>query len=150
MPVLLVPVHPLAKLPVYKTEESSGADLYAVEDFVLMPIAQWTGVGKSTRVRTGLELATMDPGFELVIRPRSGVSDNGIVIINSPGSIDSDYRGEIMVLMASLWDEHHFKAGDRIAQMVYQRKYKAEYLFATRDQVEATARGAGGFGSTGR
>lgn len=130
-------------LPAYQSAGAAGMDLLAAVDkpVTLQP-------GARALVPTGLVLE-IPPGFEGQVRPRSGLAlRHGITALNSPGTIDSDYRGEVQVLLANLGDEPFAIArGERIAQLVVQRVERAE-LVAT-NSISTTARGAGGFGSTG-
>ena len=130
-------------LPAYQSAGAAGMDLLAAVDkpVTLQP-------GARALVPTGLVLE-IPPGFEVQVRPRSGLAlRHGITALNSPGTIDSDYRGEVQVLLANLGDEPFAIArGERIAQLVVQRVERAE-LVAT-NSISETARGAGGFGSTG-
>ena len=132
-------------LPAYETADAAGLDLRAaVPDdapFVLAP-------GARAAIPTGLAIA-LPPGFEAQVRPRSGLAlKSGITALNSPGTIDADYRGEIKVILINHGAEPvSFNRGDRIAQMVIAPVTRAAW-----DEVETldeTARGAGGFGSTG-
>lgn len=133
-----------AKLPEYKSEYASGLDLYAyVENvwFVLSP-------GQRKLVSTGIAMQ-IPVGYEGQIRSRSGLSlGQGIVVLNSPGTIDSDYRGEVMVIIANLGKEDiKITDGMRIAQMVIA---KVEHVSIREvDTLSVTGRGEGGFGSTG-
>ena len=131
-------------LPSYATEQSAGMDLRANidEPIVLKPMQR-------TIVKTGLFMA-LPPGYEAQVRPRSGLAlKHGITVLNSPGTIDADYRGEIKVILVNLSNEPFvINPGERIAQMVVARYEQVEW-----DEVEVldeTERGAGGFGSTGR
>ena len=130
-------------LPAYQSAGAAGMDLLAAVDkpVTLQP-------GARALVPTGLVLE-IPAGFEGQVRPRSGLAlRHGITALNSPGTIDSDYRGEVQVLLANLGDEPFAIArGERIAQLVVQRVERAE-LVAT-NSISETARGAGGFGSTG-
>ena len=130
--------------PCYMTSHSAGMDLYAdiAEDFILRP-------GNRTLVPTGVAIALPD-GFEAQIRPRSGLAlKHGISLVNSPGTIDSDYRGEIGVIMINHGMEPFvIKPGDRVAQMVVARFARVEWQETT--ELESTIRGDGGFGHTGR
>lgn len=132
---------PGIQMPSYKTDGASGMDIAADEHTVIMP-------GKRTAVRTGLFLE-IPPGFEAQVRPRSGLALNkGITVLNSPGTIDSDYRGEVMVILINLGDEpFSVSPGDRIAQLVFAETAKAALV--RENTVSVTARGSGGFGSTG-
>ena len=136
-------IHEHAKLPLYASTHAVGADLYCIENFVL-PV----GAVRPTIVPTGLELADISTEFELQIRPRSGLASKGIIVVNSPGTIDPDYRGEIKVIMMNLSGvEQSFRQGDRIAQLVISRFSKLYFEFT--QEGTTTERGSGGFGSTG-
>ncbi|NVN97845.1 MAG: dUTP diphosphatase [Geobacteraceae bacterium] len=130
--------------PCYMTSHSAGMDLYAdlEADLVLDP-------GSRSLVRTGIAIALPD-GYEAQIRPRSGLAlKHGISLVNSPGTIDSDYRGEIGVIVINHGDELFLiKSGERIAQMVIARFSRVEWQ--EEDELECSVRGAGGFGHTGR
>ena len=130
-------------LPSYETMGSAGMDLRAniKEVITLQPFERLA-------VPTGLFIE-LPQGYEAQIRPRSGLSlKTGLAIPNSPGTIDSDYRGEIKVIVANLSNEVvEIKDGDRIAQMVIAKYERAEWIEV--DNINATERGAGGFGSTG-
>lgn len=132
--------HPM---PEYATEHSAGVDLCAFldEDLVLNPL-------KRVMVPTGLHIE-LPFGYEAQIRPRSGLAaKNGITVLNSPGTIDADYRGEIKVILVNLSDEPFtIKNGDRICQMVINKYTKVE--FVNSDELSQTDRGEGGFGHTG-
>lgn len=129
-------------LPQYATEGSAGMDLRAAE-------ALNVPAGERACVSTGLFLE-IPAGFEAQIRPRSGLAlKHGITVLNSPGTIDSDYRGEVKVILANLGkDDFKIEIGDRIAQMVFAEVTKA--VFETVCALEETERSAGGFGSTGK
>jgi dUTP pyrophosphatase len=130
-------------LPAYQSEGAAGLDLVAAVDrpTVLRP-------GKRALVPTGLILE-LPAGFEAQVRPRSGLAlKHGITVLNSPGTIDSDYRGEVQVLLANLGDRPFTIArGERIAQLVIARHERVTLVEAA--AASATLRGAGGFGSTG-
>ena len=132
--------HPL---PEYKTEGSAGVDLraYIDQEISLQPLER-------KLVSTGLHIE-LPLGYEAQVRPRSGMAvKKGITILNSPGTIDSDYRGEIKVILINLSNEvQTINDGDRIAQMVVARHDWAEWQSA--ELLEETERGAGGFGHTG-
>lgn len=132
--------HPL---PAYATEQSAGMDLRAniEEPLVLKPMER-------RLIPTGLYMA-LPQGFEAQIRPRSGLAFNkGITVLNSPGTIDSDYRGELMVLLINLSTEEFIvNDGERIAQMVIARHEVAEFQVV--EELDDTERGAGGYGHTG-
>ena len=131
------------KLPVYKTEGSSGLDLEAniVDDLVVEP-------GKRKIIPTGLHVH-IPRNYEIQIRPRSGLaSKNGITVLNTPGTIDSDYKGEIKVILINLGNKKFFiKKGDRIAQMVISPIIKVELEEV--NELPDSIRGKSGFGSTG-
>ncbi len=116
-------------------------DVVAAEDLVLAP-------GGRHAVATGFAMA-IPMGFEVQVRPRSGLAlKHGITCLNSPGTIDSDYRGEVKIILANLGGEDFpIKRGDRIAQLVPAAVTLAAFEMA--DSLDATPRGAGGFGSTG-
>ena len=130
-------------LPAYETEHASGLDLRAAvtEDLVLRP-------GQRAAVPTGLCIA-IPPGYEGQVRPRSGLAlRNGISMINSPGTIDADYRGEVKVLLVNLGDAPFtIRRGDRIAQLVVASVARVHWNQVAR--LDDTARGSGGFGHTG-
>ncbi|MBR0298053.1 MAG: dUTP diphosphatase [Bacteroidales bacterium] len=131
-------------LPEYATEQSAGLDLRAniEQDIVLGPLERAV-------VPTGLFIA-LPGGFEAQIRPRSGLAaKHGITVLNTPGTIDADYRGELKVILVNLSNEPFtIVAGERIAQMVVTRHEQVEWESV--DSLDETARGAGGFGSTGK
>ena len=129
-------------LPSYSTHGAAGLDVVAAEDVVLQP-------GERHAVATGFAIA-IPAGHEVQVRPRSGLAlKHGITCLNTPGTIDEDYRGEVKVILANLGAEpFEVKRGERIAQLVPAPVLKAEF-----DEVASlddTHRGAGGFGSTGR
>lgn len=130
-------------LPAYATEQSAGMDLCAAID---APMTLTPGV--RTLVPTGLAIA-LPAGFEAQVRPRSGLAlKNGVTVLNSPGTVDADYRGEIKVILANLGTEAFtIERGMRIAQMVIARHSTAAWEVVA--ELDETARGAGGFGSTG-
>ena len=133
-------------LPAYETAGSAGMDLRAAvaED---APVTLATGA--RGLIPTGLKIA-LEPGYEAQVRPRSGLAlKHGISAPNSPGTIDSDYRGEVGVILINLGElPFEIKRGDRIAQMVIARYEQARMVEV--EAVDETARGGGGFGSTGR
>ncbi len=132
------------KLPEYSTVASAGMDIRANLDGDVI-----LGPGRRMLIPTGLFLE-IPVGYEAQIRPRSGLAINkGISILNSPGTIDSDYRGEVCIIMINLSDEDFvIKDGDRICQMVISRHERAEWINV--DVLEETERGSGGFGHTGK
>lgn len=133
----------LATLPAYATEGSAGADLFAAleEPLVLKPMER-------ALIPTGLRIA-VPSGYEAQVRPRSGLAARyGITCLNSPGTIDSDYRGEIKVILINLGDAPFtIERGQRIAQLVIAPVARA--TFGISADLETSSRGSGGFGSTG-
>ena len=129
-------------LPAYASHGAAGMDVVSAEDITLAP-------GERHAVATGFSIA-IPPGHEVQVRPRSGLAlKHGITCLNTPGTIDEDYRGEVKVILANLGSEpFEVKRGERIAQLVPAVVTKAE--FEEVDSLEETLRGAGGFGSTGR
>ncbi|GHV86438.1 deoxyuridine 5'-triphosphate nucleotidohydrolase [Spirochaetia bacterium] len=132
-----------ARLPVYATEGAAGADVEACISADI-EIAQ----GSRALVSTGLVLE-IPPGWEAQVRPRSGLAwKHGITVLNGPGTIDSDYRGELAVILVNLGDKPYtVHSGDRIAQLVFAPAPHASFLET--ETPGATGRGGGGFGSTG-
>ena len=132
-----------AKLPLYKTSGAAGADICALLEKPLVIES-----GKSAMVPTGL-FFEIPQGYEVQIRPRSGLAaKNGVTVLNTPGTIDSDYRGEINVILINLGDKPFtVNSGDRIAQMLVAPVTQADFSIVS--SLEETERGAGGFGSTG-
>jgi len=132
------------KLPEYQTEHSAGLDLYAnLEKEVTI------GPMERTLVPTGLYIE-LPEGYEAQVRPRSGLAwKHGVTVLNTPGTIDADYRGEIKVILANLSNEPFtVRDGERIAQMVVSRYEKIRW--EETERLAETARGAGGYGSTGK
>lgn len=131
-------------LPEYATQWSAGVDLRAFinENIVLKPLQRML-------IPTGL-FVELPEGFEAQIRPRSGLAfKNGITVLNSPGTIDADYRGEIKVLLINLSAENfEIKSGERIAQMVIAKHEQAQFVPV--EILNETQRGDGGFGHTGK
>ena len=142
--VLVKRLDPKVKLPKYKTSGSSGMDLMA---FIKNPIK--IKPGTSALIPTGISIAFPEE-FEIQIRPRSGLAaKNNISILNTPGTIDSDYRGEIKIILYNHGNkEFRVNNGDRIAQMVLTPIVKME--FKETNELPKTIRGKGGFGSTGK
>ncbi|MEA9358099.1 dUTP diphosphatase [Bacteriovorax sp. PP10] len=134
-------------LPSYETTGAAGADvrasLGAGEKLLIKP-------GERVLVTTGLSME-IPMGYEVQVRPRSGLSyKTGLMVLNSPGTIDSDYRGEVKVILGNLGKvDEVINHGDRIAQLVLAPVTQAHYEVST-DELTETARGAGGFGSTGK
>jgi dUTP pyrophosphatase len=129
-------------LPSYASDGAAGLDVVAAEDLTLAP-------GARHAVATGFAIA-IPAGFEVQVRPRSGLAlKHGITCLNTPGTIDSDYRGEVKVILANLGGEpFEVRRGERIAQLVPAPVLRA--AFREVDELDSTERGAGGFGSTGR
>jgi len=129
-------------LPSYATEHAAGMDVVAAEDVTLRP-------GWRHAVATGFAIAIPE-GYEVQVRPRSGLAlKHGITCLNTPGTIDADYRGEVKVILANLGTAPvEIARGERIAQLVPAPVQRA--VFAEVEALDDTARGAGGFGSTGR
>ena len=132
-----------ALLPEYKTSGSAGADLRALieEPIILKPMQRCL-------IPTGLSVE-LPKGIEFQVRPRSGLAlKHGITVLNAPGTVDSDYRGELAVLLINLGNEDFkIENGDRIAQAVIAQAIQAD--FVQKDELSNTERGAGGYGSTG-
>ncbi len=132
-------------LPHYQSQGSSGADLHAdipeQQPITISP-------GRWKRIPTGLRLE-IPPGYEAQVRPRSGLSvKHGVTILNTPGTIDSDYRGELQVILVNLGNEpFQVQRGDRIAQIIFAPVVQAE--FRLKNSLNRSERGEGGFGSTG-
>ncbi|MGX7894343.1 dUTP diphosphatase [Tsuneonella sp. HG222] len=128
-------------LPAYATPGAAGMDVFAAEDVTLAP-------GARHPVATGIALA-IPPGYEIQVRPRSGLAlKHGISVPNTPGTIDSDYRGELKVILINLGTEpFSIHRGDRVAQLVLAPVVQARWEEVT--ELDETERGAGGFGSTG-
>lgn len=130
-----------AKVPTYGTDGAAGADLYAVQREVV-------GVGERVLVKTGIAIE-LPLGFEAQVRPRSGLAlKRGVTVLNTPGTIDSDYRGEIGVILFNTGvSPFIIEPGDRIAQLVIAPVMRAEFVDA--QELSETERAEGGFGSTG-
>ena len=136
-----LPVGAGLKLPNYQTPGAAGMDVRAAEDRMLQP-------GETALIPTGFAIA-VPVGFEAQLRPRSGLAlKNGITLLNSPGTIDSDYRGAVGVILTNLGHEPFYvHRGDRVAQMVIAKVERAEWEMV--ETLEETERGEGGFGSSG-
>ena len=134
-------VHPDAVLPSYAHPSDAGMDVRSVEDLTIAP-------GKRALVHTGLVML-LPPMYEAQVRPRSGLAlKSGITVLNTPGTIDSGYRGEVGVILANFGEaDFHVKKGDKIAQIVIAPVTQPEIVETT--EVDETDRGSGGFGSTG-
>lgn len=135
-------IHRDAVLPAYAHKSDAGMDIRSVED-ILIP------AGKRALVHTGLVMM-LPPKYEAQVRPRSGLAlKYGVTVLNTPGTIDSGYRGEVGVILANFGDEDfQVKKGDRIAQIVVAPVTRARVYEV--DYVDDTDRGKGGFGSSGR
>ena len=134
--------HEHVEFPAYQTPGSAGMDVRAAENVVLLP-------GETRLVATGFSMS-LPAGYEAQIRPRSGLAANHqITILNAPGTIDADFRGEVKVILTNL-GQHSFEVshGDRIAQMVIAKVERP--IIRIVESLDETARGSGGFGSTGR
>ena len=131
-----------AQIPAYQTVEAAGFDLHSTEEVVIAP-------NERKLIGTGLAF-DIPNGYEIQIRPRSGLAyKHGITVLNTPGTIDSDYRGEIKVLLINHSTESfEIKVGERIAQAVIKEVIQA--TFEEVEELSETLRGAGGFGSTGK
>jgi dUTP pyrophosphatase len=129
-------------LPQYMTDQAAGMDIFAAVpgEEVILP-------GQIKKIATGIAIA-LPEGYEAQIRPRSGLAlKNGITLLNSPGTIDADYRGEIGLILINHGEEPFIvKRGIRLAQMVVQRVFRADW--AETSELNETARGSGGFGHT--
>jgi dUTP pyrophosphatase len=140
--VLVTRLDPEVPLPVYAHPGDAGADLVTTSDLTLGP-------GERAMVGTGIAVA-LPAGYAAFVHPRSGLAHRlGVSIVNTPGTIDAGYRGEIRVLLVNhdLREPAVFRRGDRIAQLVVQRVERAR--FHQVDTLPGSARGAGGYGSTG-
>ena len=130
-------------MPLYKTEGAAGMDIYAAvaEPVTILP-------GERVMIPTGFALAVPE-GYEAQVRSRSGLARDGIIVANSPGTVDADYRGEVQIILANLSADNFFvNQGDRIAQLVIAPVITAQWDVV--DELPPTPRGAGGFGHTGR
>lgn len=134
-------LHPDAKMPKYAKPGDAGADVFSVEDVELRP-------GETRLVSLGIAIEVPD-GWEMQVRSRSGLASKGVLVANSPGTIDSGYRGECKVILTYVGKEPSFKIskGDRIAQFVLKQAPTA--YFEEVEELSESVRGAGGFGSTG-
>jgi len=142
--VLIKKLHKDVKIPEYKTQGSSGLDLEAFieQDLIIKP-------GHKELIPTGLSVSIPE-NLEIQIRPRSGLAlKNGLTVLNTPGTVDADYRGEIKVILINFSSENFIvKKGDRIAQMVLCPIVKASFELV--DELPESLRSSGGFGSTGK
>ena len=141
--VKIIRCRPKAQLPQYMTEQAAGMDLYAIldKDVVLAP-------GQRGMVPTGIAIA-LPFGYEAQVRPRSGLAaKHGVTLVNSPGTIDADYRGEISVIMINHGEtDFIIKSGERIAQMIVTPVSHCKWNLV--ENLEESQRGSGGFGHTG-
>lgn len=130
-----------AKLPTYASNGDSGADLYSIENRVLRP-------GERALIRTGIAIA-LPEGHEAQVRSKSGIAlKNGVMCLNSPGTVDESYRGEVgVILYNSSCNDYEVKKGEKIAQMVIKPVYQSN--FEVVEELDETTRGGKGFGSTG-
>ena len=130
-----------AKIPIYAHKGDAGMDLYSTEDYNIKP-------GERVLVSTGIKIA-LPNGFEAQVRSKSGLAlKHGLTVLNAPGTIDSEYRGEVGVIAINLGQEdYEVKAGEKIAQLVIKSVCEAE--LEELDNLDDTTRGDGGFGSTG-
>lgn len=136
-------IHPDAKMPAYAHHGDAGVDLYSVIDHTLQP-------GARVLVPTGLKMAIPE-GYEGQVRPKSGLAlKHGISVLNTPGTVDAPYRGEVGVILINLDPKtpYEIKKGEKVAQMVFSKVKHAELREAK--ELTATTRGEGGFGSTGK
>ena len=134
-------VHPDAVLPSYAHPSDAGMDVRSVEDLTLAP-------GKRALVHTGLVML-LPPLYEAQVRPRSGLAlKNGVTVLNSPGTIDSGYRGEVGVILINLGDaDFAVRKGDKVAQLVIAPVTQPDVVEVS--EIDETDRGSSGFGSTG-
>lgn len=141
MKIQFVKEHENAILPTYATAGAAGADVYSVKDYLVPP-------GEHTIIDTGLK-CNIPEGYEIQVRPRSGLAlKSRITVLNSPGTVDSDYTGKLgVILMNHSEMVFQVKAGDRIAQIVVAPVTQATFEWA--EETKSTERGSDGFGSTG-
>ena len=140
MEVKIKPLIENLKIPTYSTPGSSGVDLYAIQDDTLY-------MGQIKLIPLGFCME-IPQGYEAQIRPRSGLASKGLMIPNSPGTVDSDYRGEVKIILINMLEKpYEIKAGDKVAQLVVKETNKV--TFTTNQELTETFRSAGGFGSTG-
>lgn len=130
-----------AVIPKRATEHSSGYDLYSADDVIIQP-------GKTKLIKTGIKIKVPN-GYEMQIRTRSGIAiQYGVMVLNSPGTIDADYTGEIGIILANFGESPFIvNIGDRIAQGVVSKVEKINFILV--DELPISDRGSGGFGSTG-
>lgn len=137
-------IHADAKAPTKGSALAAGWDLYAVEETIVRK-------SNSSRIKTGLKVA-IPAGFEGQVRARSSLGAKGLILPNAPGTIDADYRGELMVLMTWIGEGDSFTIpkGERVAQLVVTRVPEVTFTMVDEEELGDTGRGEGGFGSTGR
>ena len=143
LPVLIKRVDPTVPLPVYAKGGDAGADLTSTIDFTLEP-------GQRALIPTGISIALPD-GYVALIHPRSGLAlKHGVTLVNTPGTIDAGYRGEIACILINhdAKDSISFSKGDRIAQLVIQKVERANFIEV--EELPGSSRGSGGFGSSGQ
>lgn len=141
--VLITRLDPDLPLPQYAKGGDAGADIYSRIDFTLAP-------GERALIPTGIAIALPD-GYVALVHPRSGLAiKHGITMVNAPGTVDAAYRGELQCILINHdpEDSVSFKRGDRIAQLVFQKVERAEFIEV--ESLPGSGRGDGGFGSTGR
>lgn len=141
--VLITRLDPSVPLPAYAKPGDAGADLVSRIDVTIKP-------GERVLVPTGISLA-LPKGYVALVHPRSGLAvKHGISLVNTPGTVDAAYRGEVACILINhdLVDEVSFKKGDRIAQLVIQKVEEADFIEV--EELPGSDRGAGGFGSTGK
>lgn len=140
--VLIKRLDPSVPLPRYAKGGDAGADLVTIKDFTLAP-------GERALIPTGISIALPD-GYVALVHPRSGLAmKHGVTLVNTPGTIDAGYRGEIACILINHDPKEpiSFKKGDRIAQLIIQQVEKAEFIEV--EELPGSGRGSGGFGSTG-
>lgn len=143
MNVLIKRLDPELPIPAYSKDGDAGADIVSAIDFTLEP-------GERKLVPTGMAIA-MPNGYVCLVHPRSGLAiKHGVSIVNTPGTVDAGYRGELQVILINTDPKEtvSFKRGDRIAQLVFQKVERA--IFEEVSELPESMRGDGGFGSTGR
>lgn len=141
MPISVTLLHYAAQLPTFAHQNDAGADVICIEDLIISP-------GETVLARTGLSLE-IPPGFEVQVRSKSGLAMKGIIVLNSPGTIDAGYTGEVKVLLLNVSQcDVKLYAGFKIAQLVFARLEPALYVL-NRKPPSKSSRGDSGFGSTG-
>lgn len=142
--VMIKKLHPLAIIPKYMTELAAGMDICALLSEVIH-----LAPGQRSLIPTGLAFA-IPPGYEIQVRPRSGLAiKHGVTLVNSPGTIDADYRGEVCIIVINHGQESFtINSGDRIAQLIVAPVSQADFVEVS--ELSETLRGTGGFGHTGK